>query len=103
MSNRVTGQDSLQRVILHTGGKVSIHLGPTEAPVHECMGRYQDYGENFYYCQEDFMFAMAAKRQWHWNTIRLHAIIGYTPAGPGNGMSGALTLTIYTAARKMAA
>ncbi|CAK7224271.1 hypothetical protein SEUCBS140593_005518 [Sporothrix eucalyptigena] len=89
-------RDSLQRVILHTGGKhYGIHLGPTEAPVHEGMGRYEDYGENFYYYQEDFMFAMAAKRQWDWNIIRPHAIIGYTPAGPGNGMSEALTLAIY--------
>ena len=45
------------------------------------MGRYEDYGENFYYYQEDFMFELAAKRQWDWNVIRPHAIVGFTPAG----------------------
>ncbi|KAK7725923.1 hypothetical protein SLS63_007915 [Diaporthe eres] len=96
---------SLQRVILHTGGKhYGLHLGPVEVPVHEGMARYEDYGENFYYIQEDFMFDLAAKRGWHWNVIRPMGIIGYTPAalemklksrGSGNGMSMALTVAIY--------
>lgn len=90
---------SLQRVILHTGGKVrepsspgsakltvcdqnyGVHLGPVEAPVYEGMARYEDYGENFYFAQEDFMFDLAAKHGWHWNIIRPMGIIGYTPAG----------------------
>ncbi|KAH7016740.1 hypothetical protein EDB80DRAFT_873480 [Ilyonectria destructans] len=84
----------LQRVCLHTGGKhYGAHLGPTEAPLHEEMPRYEDYGENFYYQQEDFMFDLASKRSWTWNVIRPDAIIGFTPAG--NGMSLALTLAIY--------
>lgn len=58
-----------------------VHLGPVEVPVHEGMARYEDYGENFYYIQEDFMFDLAAKRRWHWNIIRPMGIIGYTPAG----------------------
>lgn len=58
-----------------------VHLGPVEVPVHEEMPRYQDYGENFYYIQEDFMFDLAAKRGWHWNIVRPMGIIGYTPAG----------------------
>lgn len=49
--------------------------------MHEGMGRYEDYGENFYYFQEDFMFELAAKRKWDWNIIRPNAIIGFTPAG----------------------
>ncbi|KAK2600408.1 hypothetical protein N8I77_009944 [Diaporthe amygdali] len=74
--------DSLKRVILHTGGKhYGVHLGPVEVPVHEGMARYEDYGENFYYIQEDFMFDLAAKRTWNWNIIRPMGIIGYTPAG----------------------
>lgn len=52
-----------------------------EVPVHEGMARYEDYGENFYYIQEDFMFDLAAKRTWNWNIIRPMGIIGYTPAG----------------------
>lgn len=58
------------------------HLGPTEVPLHEEMPRYEDYGENFYYQQEDFMFDLASKRSWTWNVIRPDAIIGFTPAGP---------------------
>lgn len=45
------------------------------------MPRYEDYGENFYYDQEDFMFNLAAKRNWTWNIIRPDAIIGFTPSG----------------------
>ncbi|KPM37967.1 hypothetical protein AK830_g8611 [Neonectria ditissima] len=86
--------NKLQRVCLHTGGKhYGAHLGPTEVPLHEDMPRYKDYGENFYYTQEDFMFDLAAKRGWAWNVIRPDAIIGFTPAG--NGMSMALTLGMY--------
>lgn len=69
------------------------HLGPVEVPMHEGMPRYEDHGENFYYPQEDFMFDLASKRNWHWNVIRPNAIIGFTPAG--NGMSSALTMAIY--------
>lgn len=49
------------------------------------MARYEDYGENFSYIQEDFMFDLAAKRGWHWNIIRPMGIIGYTPAGMSHG------------------
>jgi len=71
---------SLQRVCLQTGGKhYGIHLGPHEAPIHEAMGRYEDHGENFYYPQEDALFALSAKRSWTWNVIRPNAIIGFTP------------------------
>ncbi|KAM5374703.1 hypothetical protein ACJZ2D_006347 [Fusarium nematophilum] len=90
----VVAAGTLQRVCLHTGGKhYGAHLGPTEVPLHEDMPRYEDFGENFYYRQEDFMFELAAKRSWTWNVIRPDAIIGFTPAG--NGMSLALTLAIY--------
>ncbi|KAH6995543.1 hypothetical protein BKA56DRAFT_471695 [Ilyonectria sp. MPI-CAGE-AT-0026] len=90
----IVAAGKLQRVCLHTGGKhYGAHLGPTEVPLHEEMPRYEDYGENFYYQQEDFMFDLASKRSWTWNVIRPDAIIGFTPAG--NGMSLALTLAIY--------
>lgn len=58
-----------------------VHLGPVEVPVHEGMQRYDDRGENFYYKQEDFLFDLAGKRNWDWNIIRPHAIVGFTPAG----------------------
>ncbi|RBA21664.1 hypothetical protein FPRO05_00013 [Fusarium proliferatum] len=90
----IVAASTLQRVCLQTGGKYyGPHLGPTEVPLHEEMGRYEDKGENFYYPQEDFLSTLAAKRSWNWNVIRPNAIIGYTPAG--NGMSMALTLAIY--------
>ncbi|KIL94277.1 hypothetical protein FAVG1_02840 [Fusarium avenaceum] len=90
----IVAASTLQRVCLQTGGKYyGPHLGPTEVPLHEEMGRYEDKGENFYYPQEDFLSTLAAKRTWNWNVIRPNAIIGFTPAG--NGMSMALTLAIY--------
>lgn len=57
------------------------------------MPRYQDHGENFYYQQEDAMFALAKERTWSWNVIRPNGIIGFTPGA--NGMSEALTLAVY--------
>ncbi|EWG48593.1 hypothetical protein FVEG_16288 [Fusarium verticillioides 7600] len=90
----IVAASTLQRVCLQTGGKCyGPHLGPTEAPLHEEMGRYEDKGENSYYPQEDFLSTLAPKRSWNWNVIRPNAIIGYTPAG--NGMSMTLTLAIY--------
>ena len=71
---------ALERIVLQTGGKhFGVHLGPVEAPIHEGMRRYEDHGENFYYPQEDALFALSAKRSWHWNVIRPNAIIGFTP------------------------
>ena len=94
--------ESLQRVCLQTGGKVQYfgsitvplpcdgmlislsqnygcHLSPTEVPLHEAMPRYEDYGYNFYYSQEDFMFKLHAQRKWSWNVIRPGGIVGFTP------------------------
>ncbi|KAF5250379.1 hypothetical protein FANTH_4412 [Fusarium anthophilum] len=73
---------SLQRVCLQTGLKhYGCHLGPIAVPMREEHGRYDDKGLNFYYLQEDFMFALQKKRQWKWNVIRPGGIIGFTPAG----------------------
>lgn len=54
------------------------------------MQRYDDRGENFYYKQEDFLFELAAKRNWTWNIIRPHAIVGFTPAGNYGGPTPAM-------------
>ena len=43
------------------------------------MPRYEDHGENFYYIQEDHMFALQKQRSWSYNIIRPHGIIGFTP------------------------
>ncbi|KAJ4988552.1 NAD dependent epimerase dehydratase family protein [Stagonosporopsis vannaccii] len=84
----------LQNVCLQTGGKhYGVHLGPVHIPVNESMPRYEDHGENFYYIQEDYMFALQKKRSWSHNIIRPHGIIGFTPHS--NGMSEAITLALY--------
>ncbi|KAJ9602187.1 hypothetical protein H2200_013307 [Cladophialophora chaetospira] len=91
--DRVAG-DNLQRVCLQTGGKhYGVHLGPSHSPATEEMPRYDDKGENFYYVQEDFMFALQKKRKWSHNIIRPNGIIGFTPGK--NGMSEAITLALY--------
>lgn len=91
-------RNTLQRVCLQTGGKVSFaltctsvfakkaqhygaHLGPVKQPCSEEHPRYDDNGDNFYYPQEDFMFAMQKDRNWTYNIIRPNAIIGFTPGG----------------------
>lgn len=56
-----------------------VHLGPVEIPAHEGMSRYEDKGLNFYYNQEDFLFKLAAQRNWTWNIIRPGGIVGFTP------------------------
>ncbi|BCS30681.1 SDR family oxidoreductase [Aspergillus puulaauensis] len=84
----------LERVILQTGGKhYGVHLGPVTTPSVEDKPRYKDEF-NFYFAQEDHMFALQAKRgTWNWNVIRPNGIIGFTPHG--SGMSEALTLAMY--------
>ncbi|KAL5046074.1 hypothetical protein BDW71DRAFT_70485 [Aspergillus fruticulosus] len=87
-------RDTLQRVCLQTGGKhYGVHLGPVKQPCSEEHPRYDDNGENFYYPQEDFLFAIQKNRNWTYNIIRPNAIIGFTPGS--NGMSEALTLALY--------
>ncbi|KAK4935612.1 hypothetical protein LTR10_023373 [Elasticomyces elasticus] len=85
----------LERVVLQTGGKhYGVHLGPVKrVPSVEDKPRYED-PNNFYFPQEDYMFALQQKRRtWHWSVIRPNGIIGFTPHG--SGMSEALTLGIY--------
>jgi hypothetical protein len=41
--------------------------------------RYDDDGLNFYYPQEDFLFALEKERKWTYNVIRPNAIVGFTP------------------------
>jgi len=85
---------NLENVCLQTGGKhYGVHLGPVKCPVEETMPRYDDKGENFYYIQEDHMFALQKKRSWSYNIIRPHGIIGFTPHS--NGMSEAITMALY--------
>ncbi|KAH6959623.1 hypothetical protein BKA56DRAFT_500944 [Ilyonectria sp. MPI-CAGE-AT-0026] len=86
---------SLQRVCLQTGAKnYGLHLGPMAmCPAPEDCPRYDDKGENFYYSQEDYLFGLAAQRDWSYSVIRPKAIIGYSPSK--NGISESITLALY--------
>jgi len=74
-------QESLERVLLQTGGK---HYGSfsTVAPkglITEDLGRAVNLGRpNFYYAQEDFMFALQEGQKWTWTVTRPFMISGFT-------------------------
>lgn len=86
----------LEHAVLVTGLKH--YLGPFEAyasapadtPFRESQDRlpYQ----NFYYDQEDILFAAAAKQGFSWSVHRPHTMIGYAL---GNAMNMGVTLAIY--------
>lgn len=75
------------------------YLGPFEAygkgtlpktPFREDQGRLEV--ENFYYVQEDEVFAAAERRGFTWSVHRPHTIIGYAL---GNAMNMGVTLAVY--------
>lgn len=86
------GAKNLRHVSLVTGGKH--YLGPfdakiqthAETPFREDGPRLP--GENFYYTQEDILFAAAKKMGFNWNVHRPHAIVGYA-------MNIGVTLAVY--------
>ena len=93
------GHSSLRHVALLTGLKH--YLGPFEAygtgvmaetPFHEDEPRL-DY-PNFYYAQEDELFASAERNGFTWSVHRAHTIFGFAT---GNAMNMALTLSVYAA------
>src|SRR5262245_51742089 len=94
---RPTG--SVRHVALVTGLKH--YLGPFESygkgalphtPFREEQGRLDI--ENFYYAQEDELFAAAARDGFHWSVHRPHTIIG---EAVGNAMNMGTTLAVYAA------
>ncbi len=89
--------DGARHVALVTGLKH--YLGPFEAygkgvlpqtPFREEQGRLDV--ENFYYAQEDEVFAAAARGGWSWSVHRPHTIIGLAV---GNAMNMGTTLAVY--------
>jgi nucleoside-diphosphate-sugar epimerase len=87
----------VEHVALVTGLKH--YLGPFEAygkgslpatPFRETQGRLDV--ENFYYAQEDAVFAAAARDGFGWSVHRPHTIIGYAL---GNAMNMGVTLATY--------
>jgi nucleoside-diphosphate-sugar epimerase len=88
---------SVQQVALVTGLKH--YLGPFEAygkgalpatPFREEQPRLDI--DNFYYAQEDEVFAAAARHRFTWSVHRPHTIIGYAL---GNAMNMGVTLAVY--------
>jgi nucleoside-diphosphate-sugar epimerase len=88
---------SVKHVALVTGLKH--YLGPFEAygkgtlpqtPFREEQGRLNI--DNFYYAQEDEVFAAAARDGYHWSVHRPHTITG---VAVGNAMNMATTLAVY--------
>jgi nucleoside-diphosphate-sugar epimerase len=87
----------LEHVALVTGLKH--YLGPFEAyghgalpatPFRESQGRLPV--ENFYYVQEDAVFAAARARGFGWSVHRPHTIVGFAL---GNAMNMGVTLAVY--------
>lgn len=90
-------ENSVRHVALMTGLKH--YLGPfefygkavmAETPFHEDEPRL-DF-PNFYYAQEDELFAGAKRRNFTWSVHRAHTVFGYAT---GNAMNMALTLSVY--------
>jgi nucleoside-diphosphate-sugar epimerase len=95
--NALSGKGSVEHVALVTGLKH--YLGPFESygkgllpatPFREEQGRLPV--ENFYYAQEDEVFAAAARDGYAWSVHRPHTIIGYAL---GNAMNMGVTLAVY--------
>ncbi len=89
----------LAHVALVTGLKH--YLGPFEAyaqgkvpetPFHEEEPRLET--PNFYYAQEDELFAAAARQGFTWSVHRSHTVVGYAV---GNAMNMGLTLAVAAA------
>jgi nucleoside-diphosphate-sugar epimerase len=92
----------LEHVALVTGLKH--YLGPFEAyaagempdtPFHEEEPRLDT--PNFYYAQEDELFAAAARQGFAWSVHRSHTVIGYAV---GNAMNMGLTLAVQATIAK---
>jgi nucleoside-diphosphate-sugar epimerase len=93
----VSNAGSVEHVALVTGLKH--YLGPFEAygkgklpatPFREDQPRLDI--ENFYYAQEDEVFAAAKRDGFGWSVHRPHTIIGYAV---GNAMNMGVTLAVY--------
>ncbi|WP_263355991.1 SDR family oxidoreductase [Acidicapsa ligni] len=95
--NAVSASGSVEHVALVTGLKH--YLGPFEnygkgtlpaTPFREKQGRLDV--ENFYYAQEDEVYAAAARDGFSWSIHRPHTVIGFAV---GNAMNMGVTLAVY--------
>ena len=101
MVRNVLAALSPQRSVRHVGLVTGLkhYLGPFEAygqgtlpqtPFREEQGRLDV--ENFYYAQEDEVFAAAERDGFNWSVHRPHTVIGIAV---GNAMNMATTLAVY--------
>jgi nucleoside-diphosphate-sugar epimerase len=92
----LAGETALEHAVLVTGLKH--YLGPFEAyasapaetPFRESQDRLPF--QNFYYEQEDILFAAAEQQAFSWSVHRPHTMIGYAL---GNVMNMGVTLAMY--------
>jgi hypothetical protein len=86
-----------QRFMLQTGAKnYGVHLGPTKVPQEETDPRVE-LEPNFYYPQEDSLFAYGKQEGVGWNICMPGPILG---AVPDAAMNAAFPLAVYAAVSK---
>lgn len=90
------GKAPLEHAVLITGLKhylgpfESYGAAPAETPFRESQDRLAF--ANFYYAQEDILFAAAERGGFTWSVHRPHTMIGYAL---GNAMNMGVTLAVY--------
>ncbi|KAJ9616984.1 hypothetical protein H2200_000705 [Cladophialophora chaetospira] len=86
-----------KRIMLQTGAKhYGVHLGPTKLPQEESDPRVDQFEPNFYYPQEDALFAYCkgSNGKTGWNVHMPGPILG---AVPDAAMNAAFPLAVYAA------
>jgi nucleoside-diphosphate-sugar epimerase len=78
-----TAGDTLEHVSLLQGAKAyGFHLGRSAVPAKERTLR--DDHDNFYFLQEDYLRALAARARWSWTILRPQVVYGQSFGSPMN-------------------
>jgi nucleoside-diphosphate-sugar epimerase len=89
----VAAAPGLQHVNLMEGGKwYGLHLGPIRTPAVEDDPRHMP--PNFYYDQQDWLEAAAARHGFAWSALRPEAVCGFAV---GNPMNLLMAIAVYGA------
>jgi nucleoside-diphosphate-sugar epimerase len=91
-TNRLTHATLITGLKHYLGPFESYGAAPADTPFREEQGRLPF--QNFYYVQEDILFAAAKRYGFSWSVHRPHTLIGYAL---GNAMNMGVTLAIYGA------
>lgn len=87
-----------KRFLLQTGGKhYAVHLGPAAVTMTEATPALRVKHENFYFGQEDALFAWSTKHNTHWTVTRPGFIIG---ANENAQINVAYGLAIYASVQR---